>query len=270
MRTEVCLAAHPTMFVCCCFSGKYEISPLPGAWQTVVGLGPHTLDFPPFPLLLPPLSLPTRTPLLIPYLCSGSAVKPLNKIAPRPPPFRPPGTTLPLLVDGPAPRWLDTVPMGHIAAFYLHRPFFSNRESHTYTRTQKRLLRGKMWYGNMDKTYNRSFLCVRRSNALHCSCCCICAMKATARQIQCHVFTPPCGATQPKLVSAQRWGLGALHNKYSFQSSPLVLNCKEKKCTLCVITILYYTSYPVASVNKHPCIGYMWPYFLSSLLRFHG
>lgn len=55
MCVEVCLAAHPTMFVCCCFSGKFEISPLPGVWQTVVGLDPHSL-LPPFPLLPSPLS----------------------------------------------------------------------------------------------------------------------------------------------------------------------------------------------------------------------
>lgn len=77
MCVEVCLAAHPTMFVCCCFSGKFEISPLPGVWQTVVGLDPHSL-LPPFPLLPSPLSPPSpATPHS--YLCSDSAVGPLNK-----------------------------------------------------------------------------------------------------------------------------------------------------------------------------------------------
>jgi hypothetical protein len=157
MCAEVCLAAHPTMFVCCCFSGKFEIAPLPGVWQAAIGLGPLS-RFPSFLPAHPPLSLSLAHRSSFPIFCSGSAVKPLNRITPRPPPFRPPGTTLPFLADGPAPRWLDTVPMGHIAAFYLHRPFFFQpRIPHIHTHT-KRLLRGKMWYGNMAKTYMRSFL----------------------------------------------------------------------------------------------------------------
>jgi hypothetical protein len=96
----------------------------PGTRENYCWSGPS----PPIPSFPSPPSLPTSPHS---HLCSDSADKPLNKITPRPSPFRPPGTTLPLLADRPAPRWLDTVPMGLTCGVLSASPLFSNRESHT-------------------------------------------------------------------------------------------------------------------------------------------
>ncbi|KAH9062093.1 hypothetical protein EDB87DRAFT_1609282 [Lactarius vividus] len=96
-RTQPTYHLCPSLFFFCSVLqvGKIE-TPLSPFWAP--GKLPYCVvwasspDSPPFPLLLYPLSFL--------YLCSGGAVRPLNKITPRPPPFRPPGTPLPLLADG--------------------------------------------------------------------------------------------------------------------------------------------------------------------------
>ena len=152
MHAKRRLAAHithsrPTIFVCCCsfFFSVWENrnTPCPPlSWVPVnyCWSGPS----PPIPSFPPP-PLPPSLPLSHSHLCSDSADKPLNKITPRPSPFRPPGTILPLLADGPVRvGWIRYPWVVHLRRSICTAPFCEPRIPHIHTYT-KRLLPGKMW-----------------------------------------------------------------------------------------------------------------------------